>query len=79
MGLQALIWLLCSVRGDEALLLKILLHKESILNGEVWRLVSFVIMPPVAPGSNGIIFMLFAVLFSIFLGNMLEVYGGLSS
>ncbi|HIG85403.1 MAG TPA: hypothetical protein EYG40_00330 [Verrucomicrobia bacterium] len=76
MGLQALVWLLCSVRGDEALLFKILLHKESILNGEVWRLVSFVIMPPVAPGSNGIIFMLFAVLFSIFLGNMLESIWG---
>lgn len=76
MGLQALVWLLCSVRGDYELLEKIVLHKELILNGEVWRLVSFVIMPPVAPGSNGIIFMLFAVLFSIFLGNMLESIWG---
>ena len=76
MGLQALVWLLSSFRGDNDLLLKIVLHKESILNGEVWRLVSFVITPPVAPGSNGIIFMFFAVFFSIFLGSMLESIWG---
>ncbi|RZO12629.1 MAG: hypothetical protein EVB09_11735, partial [Verrucomicrobiaceae bacterium] len=76
MGLQALVWLLCSFRGDNDLLLKILVHKESILNGEVWRLFSFVITPPVEPGSNGIIFMLFAVIFSIFLGSMLESIWG---
>ena len=76
MSLQALVWLLSSLRGDKDLLLKIILHKESILNGEVWRLVSFVVTPPVEPGSNGIIFMLFAVLFSIFLGNMLESIWG---
>ncbi|MDA7605208.1 rhomboid family intramembrane serine protease [Verrucomicrobiales bacterium] len=76
MGLQALVWLLCSFRGDYALLEKIVLHKESILNGEVWRLFSFVIMPPIEPGSNGIIFMLFAVFFSIFLGSMLESIWG---
>ena len=49
MGLQALVWLLCSFRGDNDLLLKILVHKDSILNGEVWRLFSFVIMPPIEP------------------------------
>ena len=76
MGLQALVWLLCSVRGDNALLVKIYLNTDLILSGEVWRLVSFVIMPPVEPGPNGIIFMLFAVLFSIFLGNMLESIWG---
>ncbi|MFL2480187.1 MAG: hypothetical protein ACJ0K4_11630 [Verrucomicrobiales bacterium] len=76
MGLQALVWLLCSFRGDYALLEKIVLHKELILNGEVWRLFSFVIMPPIEPGSNGIIFMLFAVFFSIFLGSMLESIWG---
>ena len=76
MGLQALVWLLCSFRGDYALLEKIVLHKELILNGEVWRLFSFVIMPPIEPGSNGIIFMLFAVIFSIFLGSMLESIWG---
>lgn len=76
MGLQALVWLLCSVRSDNALLVKIYLNTDLILSGEVWRLVSFVIMPTVAPGPNGIIFMLFAVLFSIFLGNMLESIWG---
>ena len=77
MILQALVWLLSSLRGDNDLLLKIVLHKESILNGEVWRLVSFVVMPPPGlVGLNGIIFMFFAVFFSIFLGNMLESIWG---
>ena len=76
MSLQALVWLLCSVRVDNALLDKIYLNANLILNGEVWRLVSFVIMPPVKPGADGIIFMLFAVIFSIFLGNMLESIWG---
>ena len=76
MSLQALVWLLCSVRVDNALLDKIYLNANLILSGEVWRLVSFVIMPPVKPGPDGIIFMLFAVLFSIFLGNMLESIWG---
>ena len=77
MSLQALVWLLSSLRGDNDLLLKIVLHKESILNGEVWRLVSFVVMPPPGlVGLNGIIFMFFAVFFSIFLGNMLESIWG---
>ena len=77
MSLQALVWLLSSLRGDNDLILKIVLHKESILNGEVWRLVSFVVMPPQGlVGLNGIIFMFFAVFFSIFLGNMLESIWG---
>ena len=76
MTFQALVWLLSSLRGDNDLLFKIFLHKESILNGEVWRLVSFVITPPVAPGLDGTIFMFFAVFFSIFLGNMLESIWG---
>ena len=76
MSLQALVWLLCSVRVDNALLDKIYLNANLILSGEVWRLVSFVIMPPVKPGADGIIFMLFAVIFSIFLGNMLESIWG---
>ncbi|MDB4721758.1 derlin [Verrucomicrobiales bacterium] len=77
MGLQALVWFLTSVRNDPALLLKIYLDRDMILNGEVWRLVSFVIMPPpVGVGFNGIIFMLFAVFFSIFLGSMLESIWG---
>ncbi len=76
MTFQALVWLLSSLRGDNDLLFKIFLHKESILNGEVWRLVSFVITPPVTPGLDGTIFMFFAVFFSIFLGNMLESIWG---
>ncbi len=77
MCLQALVWFLTSVRNDPALLLKIYLDKDLILNGEVWRVVSFVVMPPpVGVGFNGIIFMFFAVFFSIFLGNMLESIWG---
>ncbi len=72
MILQALVWFLTSVRNDDGLLLKIYLNKDLILSGEVWRVVSFVVMPPpVGVGLNGVIFMFFAVFFSICLGNML--------
>ena len=77
MILQALVWFLTSVRNDDGLLLKIYLDKDLILSGEVWRVVSFVVMPPpVGVGLNGVIFMFFAVFFSIFLGNMLESIWG---
>ena len=33
MGLQALVWLLCSFRGDYALLEKIVLHKDASIAG----------------------------------------------
>lgn len=44
-----------------------------ILSGEVWRLGSFVLLPPTL---DGIIVMIFAVFFTIFLGSMLEEIWG---
>ena len=71
---QALVWLLNAYRGDEALLVALYLDKDLILSGEVWRLFSFIFIPPV--GSTGIILMFFAVFFTIFLGSMLEEIWG---
>lgn len=47
----------------------LMLDGDRILKGEVWRLVSFIFLPPTL---DGIIMMLFAFIFTIFLGNMLE-------
>ena len=47
----------------------LILSGEKILDGEVWRLVSFIFLPPTL---TGFIIMLFAFIFTIFLGNMLE-------
>lgn len=44
-----------------------------ILQGEVWRLISFVALPPTL---GSLIVMIFAVFFTIFLGNMLEEIWG---
>ncbi|MBD28280.1 MAG: hypothetical protein CMO38_03420 [Verrucomicrobiaceae bacterium] len=71
---QALVWLLNAYRGDEALLVALYLDKDLILSGEVWRLFSFIFIPPV--GSTSIILMFFAVFFTIFLGSMLEEIWG---
>ena len=51
----------------------LMLSGEKILNGEVWRLVSFIFLPPTF---NGFIIMLFAFIFTMFLGNMLESIWG---
>ncbi|MCP4849909.1 MAG: rhomboid family intramembrane serine protease [Verrucomicrobiaceae bacterium] len=47
----------------------LILSGEKILDGEVWRLVSFIFLPPTR---TGFIIMLFAFIFTMFLGNMLE-------
>ena len=72
---QALIWLLNIFReNDLAFHLLLFLDKDLILSGQVWRVISFILIPPVA--ANQPIFMLFAVIFTIFLGNMLEQIWG---
>ena len=50
------------------------LNGELIVSGQVWRLFSFILIPPV--GAGQFIFMLFAVFFTIFMGNMLEQIWG---
>ena len=71
---QALVWLLNIFRGDESFLVALHLQKDLILSGEVWRLFSFIFIPPVGP--TDLIFMFFAVFFTIFLGSMLEEIWG---
>ena len=72
---QALIWLLNIFReNDLAFHLLFYLDKDLILSGQVWRVVSFVLIPPVE--YDQLLFMLFAVIFTIFLGNMLEQIWG---
>ena len=51
----------------------LMLDHYKILDGEVWRLVSFIFLPPTL---TGFIIMLFAFIFTIFLGNMLESIWG---
>lgn len=46
----------------------LMFDREAILHGEIWRLVSFVFLPP----DNSIIFILISLYFYYFLGNALE-------
>ena len=50
-----------------------MLDGEKILSGEVWRLVSFIFVPPTLSSP---IIMIFAFFFTMFLGNMLESIWG---
>ena len=72
---QALIWVLNMFRDNDLIFhLLLYLDKDLILSGQVWRLFSFILIPPVE--ANAFIFMLFAVFFTIFMGNMLEQIWG---
>ena len=72
---QALIWVLNMFRDNDLRFHELLsLDKDLILSGEVWRLFSFILIPPAEAGA--VIFMLFAVFFTIFMGNMLEQIWG---
>ena len=72
---QALIWVLNMFRDNDLIFhLLLYLDKDLILSGQVWRLFSFILIPPVE--ADAFIFMLFAVFFTIFMGNMLEQIWG---
>ena len=85
MGMQVLVFLLAIVQipsrvevsaGASALpplVEALMLDGEKILSGEVWRLVSFIFLPPTL---SSFIIMLFAFFFTMFLGNMLESIWG---
>ncbi|MED5585925.1 MAG: hypothetical protein VYB61_06180 [Verrucomicrobiota bacterium] len=51
----------------------LMLDGEKILGGEVWRLVSFIFVPPTL---SSFIIMIFAFFFTMFLGNMMESIWG---
>ncbi len=68
-GFQALIFLLVYLRQDAGFAYLLALDPQLILKGEVWRLVSFTIIPPTLRSP---LMMFFVVIFTIFLGEMLE-------
>ena len=47
-------------------------NRELILRGEIWRLITFIFLPP----SSSIIWVLFSLYFYYFLGTVLESYWG---
>ncbi len=78
MCFQVLVFVLVWVQASEnngypALLELITLNIGKILQGEVWRLVSFVFLPPTF---NSLIGMFFAVIVSVLLGDLLETLWG---
>jgi hypothetical protein len=65
---QLLMFLLIYLRQDVGFALQLALDPGLIMRGEVWRAVSFVILPPTLSALG----MVFVVFFTIFLGDMLE-------
>ena len=59
--------------GYPAIVELLYLDRERILDGEVWRVVSFVFLPPTL---HQFILMLFAFMFTFFLGELLEAMWG---
>ena len=50
----------------------LIFDREAILHGQLWRLVTFALIPP----SSGVIFILIQLMFYMFLGNMLQSHWG---
>ena len=77
MCFQLLVFVLVQLQratdGYPAIVELLYLDRERILAGEVWRVVTFVFLPPTM---NLFIVMLFAFMFTFFLGDMLEQMWG---
>jgi hypothetical protein len=58
--------------GDDTLLERSLLVWDKVLEGEVWRLLTFFFVPP----TTDVIFLIFAYLIFYMMGNALEAYWG---
>lgn len=75
-GFQGLVFLLMMVRGEAnagGLLAMLVMDWGAVMSGQVWRLVSFVVVPPVSPFSTlGLLFMFFVVSFTFFVNDILE-------
>lgn len=75
-GFQGLVFVLMLVRGEAnagGLLAMLVMDWEEVMNGQVWRLLSFVVLPPVSPFSTlGLLFMFFVVTFTFFVNDILE-------
>ena len=68
-GFQLLVFLLTLIRSDNGLVVLLGFSPSHILSGEVWRLVSFALVPPTLTAP---LFMVFYVFFTFFLGDILE-------
>jgi len=70
-GFQLLTYLLIELVNNQ-IAMQLMLDPHQILQGEIWRLVSWVILPP----SMNPLFLLIVLFFTVFLGDMLESMWG---
>ncbi len=75
-GFHALLFILMMVLGEgraDMFRDKLSLDFNMVLRGEVWRLVSFILLPPANPfSSTGLLFLIVAVMFLFFINDILE-------
>lgn len=75
-GLQAIVFLLLIFRGPGVaahIYDLLMLDWQRILGGQIWRVATFMVIPPPALlGSMGIVFMFFIVMFTFFVNDILE-------
>lgn len=75
-GLQAIVFLLLMIRGpgqEREIYAMMVLDWDLVLSGQVWRLVSFAVLPPASPFSTmGLVIMFFIVSFTFFVNDILE-------
>ncbi len=79
-GFQALVFLLMWVMGPAQAaewIQALSLDARAVLGGELWRLVSFIAIPPVDPfGTLGFLWMLFAVIILFLINDIIEGHWG---
>lgn len=79
-GFQALMFILMLVLGPQRasmFLESMALDFGMVLHGQVWRMISFIVLPPTNPfASTGILFMIITVMFLFFINDLLEMEWG---
>lgn len=75
-GFQGIVFLLLMVRGPAGardIYEMLMLDWDRILSGQIWRVVSFILLPPANPFSTtGLVIMFFVVMFTFFINDILE-------
>ncbi len=71
-SLQAIVYFTLYIRPNPSGVYKLYLLPSEVLSGEIWRVITFLAIPP----SSSIIFIIFVLLFYYFIGNTLENYWG---
>ena len=75
-GFQGIVFLLLMIRGPVGardIYEMLMLDWDRILSGQIWRLVSFALLPPASPFSTmGLVIMFFVVMFTFFINDILE-------